>query len=205
MTSSTDNAVPPYSNSGEIFDEAKLDAAFATLREHADRLGAWADGWLAAWNTHDLDAVVGLTHPDIVYVDPSMFGEHITGHAQFRSFVAAFWRAFPDATFHSSDWPVHVALDGVGVAVPWRVTGTFTGDWKGGPSPLELAPTGRAIDVTGVDLYQFHDGVLLRWESVVDVLDIAQQVGIAPLGKALPTLVRLQRALAPLLRRLYAK
>ncbi|MEZ0052280.1 steroid delta-isomerase-like uncharacterized protein [Mycobacterium sp. MAA66] len=184
----------------DIMDDDTLDQAIATAKAHAAELRKWAQMWWDAWNTQDLDGVVALVHEDIVYEDPSMMGEHIRGRAQFRAFVEMFFRAFPDALFEQSEWPIYLATEGVGVAAPWRVTGTFTGDMRGGPSPMALAPTGKRVDIKGVDLYEYRDGLLHKWASVVNPLEMLEQLGIAPVRSALPILVRVQRALAPLVR-----
>lgn len=191
----------PAATAMDALTDSRIDDAVATLRAHSDQMREWAQKWWDAWNAYDVDGIVALVSPDIVYEDPSMLGNHIRGRDEFRAFITMFFRAFPDAKFEQSEWPIYAALEGIGVAAPWRVTATFTGDMRGGPSPLALAPTGRRVDITGVDLYEFRDGQLWKWTSVVNALDMAEQLGIAPITTALPLLVRVERAIAPLLRR----
>jgi steroid delta-isomerase-like uncharacterized protein len=164
-------------------------------------LQTWARAWLRTWNGHDLEGVLALVTDDFVYEDPSMLGDHIVGKAQFRAFLQAIWRAFPDLTFDIPTTP-YVALVGSGLAVPWRTTGTFTGDFRGGPSPLALAPTGRGFDLRGVDLYEYRDGLLSRWVSVVDSMDLARQLGLVPNkhSRLFPLMILSERLAAPLLR-----
>jgi steroid delta-isomerase-like uncharacterized protein len=183
-------------------DEARLERSGATLRENVDALREWAVAWWIAWDAHDTEAVAALVHDEIVYEDPSMLGEQIRGKAQFHDFVAMVFRAFPDLRFEQSDWPMYVPLDGVGVAFPWRARGTFTGDMRPGPSPFQLAPTGKAIVVEGVDLYELRDGLLLRWAGIANGLEMLDQASGASFRRVLPLIVRGQRALAPLLRRI---
>lgn len=168
----------------------------------ADELRHWAHAWLTTWNSHDLEGVVALVTDDFVYEDPSMLGDHIVGKDQFRAFLQAVWTAFPDLTFEVPTTP-YVALGGVGMAIPWRTTGTFSGDFRGGPSPLQLAPTGRAFDLRGVDLYEYRDGLLSRWVSVVDSMDLARQLGVMPKrdSRLFPLMILAQRLAAPLIRR----
>src|ERR1700736_1169635 len=108
----------------DIMDDDSLDQAFATAKAHAAELREWAQKWWDAWNTQDLDGVVALVDENIVYEDPAMLGEPIRGRAQFRAFVEMFFSAFPDALFEQSEWPIYLATEGVGIAAPWRVTGT---------------------------------------------------------------------------------
>lgn len=206
-TTSTPTSPPSVLAPLELSPEELLE----TLPEHvanpAALLGdgtyqAWARAWLRTWNSHDLEGVLALVTDDFVYEDPSMLGDHIVGKAQFADFLEALWRAFPDLAFDVPSTP-YVAVIGTGMAVPWRTTGTFTGDFKGGPSPLALAPTGRSFDLRGVDLYEYRDGLLDRWVSVVDSMDLARQLGLVPdrHSPLFPLMVKAARLAAPLLRR----
>lgn len=179
---------------------ADLSGRYETSGD-ASRLQAWSEAWLAAWNAHDLDGVLALVADDFIYDDPSMMGKHLVGKDQFRDFLEAIWIAFPDMTFEVESAP-YVALVGTGMAVPWRTTGTFLGKFDG-PSPLRIDPTGRRFDLSGVDLYEYQDGLLSRWVSVVDSMELARQLGMVPLhtSRVFSILLRAQRTLAPLLRR----
>lgn len=167
----------------------------------------WAARWLEAWNTHDLDALTELVTDDVVWDDPAMFGETVHGRAEFRAFTETFFRGLPDVRFEATG-PFYLATEGMGLAVPWRMTGTLTGElaWWGkryGANPPAFAPTGRRCDLEGVDVYEFRDGLLSRWAIHYDLLDLSQQLGLAPPagGGLSRLLLRGQRLMAPLLRR----
>jgi steroid delta-isomerase-like uncharacterized protein len=150
----------------------------------AEQLQGWAARWLEAWNSHDLDALTGLVTEDIVWEDPAMFGETVHGRAEFREFARLFFEALPDVRFDPTE-PPYLATDGIRMAAPWRMTGTMTGElaWWGkryGARRPAFAPTGRAADLEGVDLYEFRDGLLARWTIVYDLLGLSQQLGLAP-------------------------
>jgi steroid delta-isomerase-like uncharacterized protein len=171
------------------------------------QIAGWAARWLEAWNTHDLDTLTELVTDDIVWDDPAMFGETVNGRSEFRAFTEIFFRAFPDVRFDAAR-PPHVATDGLGLAVPWRMTATFTGEltWWGqryGENPPAFAPTGRRVDLEGVDLYELRDGLLSSWTIVYDLFDLSQQLGLSPpaQGRLGRLLLRGQRLAAPLLRR----
>jgi steroid delta-isomerase-like uncharacterized protein len=173
----------------------------------SEEVRAWAERWLEAWNTHDLDALTALVTDDIFWDDPAMFGETVHGRTEFRAFTEIFFRAFPDVRFDAAG-PMYIATEGVGLAAPWRMTATFTGElaWWGkryGENPPAYAPTGRRVDIEGVDLYELRDGLLSHWTILYDLFGLSQQIGLAPPTDSRLTrlLLRGQRLMAPILRR----
>lgn len=95
-----------------------------------------------------------LVSPDFVDHDPAP--DQGPGAAGFKGFWTSFRTAFPDldVTVDSS-----VAEDDR-VAIAYRVRATHQGDFMG------LAPTGRPIDVRGVQITRFSDGRMVeRWGS----------------------------------------
>lgn len=174
---------------------------------HSEEVLRWATEWLEAWNTHDLEALTSLVTDDIVWEDPAMFGETVHGRAEFRAFTEIFLRGLPDVHFEGTGAPF-VATEGMRLALPWRMTGTFTGElavWgkRYRPDPPAFAPTGRRVDLEGVDLYEFRDGLLAHWTIVYDLFGFSQQLGlIPPPDSPLSRLqLRAQRLVAPLMRR----
>jgi hypothetical protein len=138
--------------------------------------------WETAWNTHDLDLLGTLVAEDIVCKDPAMFGQRVESRAEFRAFIETLFRAFPDVHFEGTG-ALYLALEGNGIALPWRMKGTFTGEmavWSKNPGsePATTAPTGRAFDLEGVDLYEFRDGLLADYSIVYDLLGFSAQIGL---------------------------
>lgn len=173
----------------------------------AGEVVGWAQRWLEAWTSHDLDTLTELVTDDIVWDDPGMLGETVHGRSELRAFSEIFLRAFPDVRFNATAAP-YLASDGSGLAVPWRMTATFTGElalWgkRHGANPPALAPTGRRADLKGVDLYEFRDGLLSRWTTVCDAFDLNRQLGLSPPvdGRLTRLFLRGQRLVARLLRR----
>jgi predicted ester cyclase len=60
------------------------------------------------------------------------------------------------------------------VLVRLRVKGTHTGAFG------DLAPTGRAIDIAVLDLFQVRDGVLVAHWALLDNLGMLRQLGALP-------------------------
>ena len=89
------------------------------------------------------------------------------GRDGFRGFWQAMLTAFPDAHIE----PAHLAADDEHVTVAYTLTGTHQGDFQG------IAPTGRSIEISGVQLARFEDGKIVeRWGSS-DELGILKQLG----------------------------
>jgi hypothetical protein len=51
---------------------------------------------------------------------------------------------------------------------------------KGSVEPPGFAPTGRRMQVDGVDLWRMRDGRIARYRAFYDVTDLARQLGIVP-------------------------
>jgi steroid delta-isomerase-like uncharacterized protein len=173
----------------------------------ASELREFATRWLEAWNSHDLDTLESMVTEDITWDDPAQFGETVHGRAEFRAFTEDLFRGIPDVRFDPIGAP-YLPLEGDGLAVRWRMTGPFTGDlavWgkRFGPNPPAYAPTGRRVDIEGVDLYEFRDGLISRWDIVYDLLGLSTQLGLMPRidGRMLPLMVRVQRLMARLMGR----
>jgi hypothetical protein len=77
--------------------------------------------------------------------------------------------------------------------------GTMTGPID----PPGFAPTGRAMEVEGVDLWTMRDGRIARCQAFYDMNDVARQLAIAPPpgSRAEKAVVALQRLQARMLRR----
>ena len=85
-------------------------------------------------------------------------------------------------------------------AVQWRASGTFSG------GPLRgVEPTGRQIEVRGIDSLEIEDGKILRTTSVYDGTAVARGMGLLPaedsgadraIRTGLNTVTKLRRAMA---------
>ena len=173
----------------------------------ADELRDFLARWGEAWNSHNLDELEKMVTEDITWEDPAQFGETVHGRAEFRAFSEMLFRMMPDVRFEGLGVP-YFPTQGDGIALRWRWTGTFTGDaafWgkRFGATPMAYAPTGRRVDLEGVDIYEFRDGLIARWTIVYDLLGLSQQMGIIPRSdsRVMPLVVRAQRLAARLRRR----
>jgi steroid delta-isomerase-like uncharacterized protein len=90
-------------------------------------------------------------------------------------FFAMLRVGFPDLRME----PEQILVDGDRAATYFRATGTQTGEFMGMP------PTGKSIDVHGVDIVRFgDDGKAREHWGVFDAMGMMQQLGAVPEGPA---------------------
>lgn len=161
---------PPYAP----IDADPIDDAFA--RRFAAR-------YLEAWNAHDAGALLALAAPDVLWEDPTIRGGVARGQDEVRVWLASFWRSFPDMAFEFLDAAGPDAPDawfrssgGRRLAAPWRCRGTNLGPLD----PPGIGPTGRRVELVGVDLYSFRGDRLAHVRTIVDGADAARQLGLLP-------------------------
>jgi steroid delta-isomerase-like uncharacterized protein len=126
--------------------------------------------YLAAWNARDADRVAGFFAAGAVYEDTGA-GITARGRAQIREHVARVHGAFPDLHFaleraaHGADF----------TAGEWRSRMTHTGSFDG------LAPTGRVVESSGVDVATLNEaGQIIHLASYYDGAGIMRALGLLP-------------------------
>ena len=153
-------------------------------------LEAFCTRYLAAWNEHDAAAMADLVTEDVVWEDPALPAP-AHGPAAVQEFMREAWVAFPDLRFDEGEHP-HRTAGTDQVAWRWRMRGTNTGPID----PPGFAPTGRTIDVEGVDLWEMRDGRIARYRAFYDFNALAVQLGLAPAPGS-----RIEKGMAALPRR----
>jgi steroid delta-isomerase-like uncharacterized protein len=141
-----------------IVDEALVRALFARFNDReaffADPEGTWIDRPQYRVFAQDLEM---KTREEVL--------------AWFRSF----FDALPDLHMEVEDVVVAGEPGRERVTVRWRVTGTFTG------APyMGIEPTGRPVDLRGMDLIQIEDGRVAGNNIYYDQLAFARQIGMLP-------------------------
>lgn len=105
---------------------------------------------LAAFNRHDLDAIMGYFADDCVFYMPrgaGPCGDRYSGKAEVRAGLAKRFEGIPDVRYGDDR---HWACGRLGVS-EWTLTGT--------------AADGARIEVRGVDLLEFEAGKVVRKDS----------------------------------------
>jgi steroid delta-isomerase-like uncharacterized protein len=135
----------------------------ASLRPTIDRYNA-------AWTAQDVDAIMALHAPDMVFENhtagEAAQGEDVRGH------IASIFETWPDIRFETRRIYVR---DGV-VTQEWTAGATHTNTMRRGD--LVADPTGNRIEWRGIDVIPFEDGLVKRKDVYSDSVSILRQVGL---------------------------
>jgi steroid delta-isomerase-like uncharacterized protein len=136
----------------------------------AHDLRATIDRYNDAWNRHDVDAIVAMHAPDMVFENHTA-GERAEGPA-VRDHVAAIFTAWPDIAFAPRRLYVRDDL----VVQEWTATATHSRELRRGA--LVAPPSGRRIEWNGMDVIPFRDGRIARKDVYSDSVSILRQLGL---------------------------
>ncbi len=121
----------------------------------------------AVYETGDFSPLDGLIAPDYVYHAET--GD-LRGIEGMRELVSAYRAAFPNVRFTVED----IVAEGDRVVVRFTAVGTQRGEFLG------IAPAGKAISVSVIDLVRLRDGQIVEdWERF-DLLNMLTQLGATP-------------------------
>ena len=107
---------------------------------------ATLEAFSAAWNRHDVDALMGFMSEDCEFLTaagPDECGTRHQGPEAVRKAFAAAWALLPDAQWRNGR---HFVEGAFGVS-QWTFTGT--------------AADGSRVETDGVDLFTFRDGKIV--------------------------------------------
>ena len=117
----------------------------------------------------DVDGVVAHWKEDGV-IDLVPLGI-LRGQDEIAAFFREMFAAFPDA----ETTVMRVAADQTQVAVEWRMTAHFTG------APFQgVEPTGRAVELRGIDMIEIADGKNVTNTAYYDGMAFARGAGLLP-------------------------
>jgi steroid delta-isomerase-like uncharacterized protein len=128
------------------------------------------DRYNEAWNAQDLDAIMAMHAPDMVFANHTA-GESASG-AEVRDHIASIFATWPDLRFETRRLYVREGL----VVQEWTASATHTQTMRRGD--LEAPPSGRAIRWDGIDSIPFEDGLIKRKDVYSDSVSILRQVGL---------------------------
>lgn len=114
------------------------------------------EGFLAAFNRHDLDAIMEYFHEDCSFDfprGPHAYGNRAVGKKDVRALLATRFAGIPDVTYSDDE---HWLLGDHAVS-RWRLTGTTA--------------KGERIDVRGCDLLDLRDGKITRKDSYWKIVE----------------------------------
>lgn len=113
-----------------------------SARDSASELERTIERYNEAWNDHDVDAIVALHAPEMVFENHTA-GERVEG-ADVREHLVRIFANWPDLTFRRRRFYAREGL----VVSEWTATAT-DGD-------------GVRLEWDGVDIFPFRDGLILR-------------------------------------------
>ena len=136
-----------------------------------DELQAFIDRYNAAWNAHDVDAIVEL------HTEDSVFENHVTGDVnvgreEIGNAIRSIFAVFPDLTFETRRAYIRDDL----VVQEWTARGTHEGPMT--RSGIEVPPTGKTIEYKGMDVIPIRDGLVARKDVYSDSITLLRQLGL---------------------------
>jgi steroid delta-isomerase-like uncharacterized protein len=134
-----------------------------------DALTALIERYNDAWNAHDLDLIMSMHAPDMIFENHTA-GERAEGDA-VRAHIAGIFESWPDLRFEGVRL---YARDGV-ITQEWTAFATHSKPVKRGE--IEVAPTGREISWAGVDVIPTEGGLIKRKDVYSDSVSILRQLG----------------------------
>jgi steroid delta-isomerase-like uncharacterized protein len=124
-----------------------------------------------AIDARDLDRLASLWD-DRSTDDFIALGTIVTGETALRGFFGELFAAVPDLQMTVE--AIHDVDERTAVG-QWRMEGHFTG------GPFQgIEPTGRHVDLRGIDVMRFEDGKLRHNDVYYDGLSFARQIGLLP-------------------------
>jgi steroid delta-isomerase-like uncharacterized protein len=133
------------------------------LRETIDRYNA-------AWNAHDLDRIMSMHAPDMVFENHTA-GESASGE-DVRAHIGSIFASWPDIEFATRRLYVREGL----VVQEWTAAATHTQTMRRGEIVAE--PSGRRVRWDGLDVIPFEGGLVKRKDVYSDSVSILRQVGL---------------------------
>ncbi len=118
------------------------------------------------WNQRNLAAIPQLFASNHVHHDPNTM-EIAPGHDGLRQLVNLYTSAFPDVKLTIQD----IFDRDDRVTIRWSARGTHRGELRG------IAPTGKEINTTGVDILRIQNGKIAETWVQWDALGLMQQIG----------------------------
>ena len=146
-----------------------LLCAMAGMAQAADDAKAIVDGYMAAWNAHDVDKAASFLAEDAVYFDATV-GTPQQGRAAARdNVIKVFVTAVPNLTWKMTSEPI-VSADGI--AFQWEFAGTNSGAWS-----AETPATNKPLKFEGVSFVRVENGKITYQGDYYDALGFNKQLG----------------------------
>jgi steroid delta-isomerase-like uncharacterized protein len=134
------------------------------------------DRYVELYNDGELDACMELYADDAVQL---MHDGTFEGLSEIHERLARDLIAFPDAKYTVASF----VEQGDSFADEWTFTGTNTGPFRL-PEGTEVPPTGRRMEIRGMELVQVRHGKIVVDNLYYDFMAALAQLGLVPEGAA---------------------
>jgi steroid delta-isomerase-like uncharacterized protein len=135
------------------------------------RLQELIERYNAAWNDHDVDAILEMHTEDSVFENHTT-GDLNVGKEAIGEAIRGIFTVFPDLTFETRRRYIRDDL----VVQEWTARGTHLG--KMNRAGLAVEPTGRTVEYRGMDVIPFQDGKVARKDVYSDGITLLRQLGL---------------------------
>ncbi|HZD02413.1 MAG TPA: ester cyclase [Actinomycetes bacterium] len=132
------------------------------------------DRYVELYNAGDLDAVMDLYAEDAVQLMPD---GTFAGRSAIRERLARDLDACPDVHHTVRSF----VEQGDAFADEWTFVGTHTGPFRM-PDGTQLPPTGKRVEIRGMELCVVRDGKLVVDNLYYDSMAVLVQLGLLPQG-----------------------
>lgn len=129
------------------------------------------DRYNAAWNAHDVDAIVDMHTADSVFENHTT-GDVNVGPEAIGNAIRGIFTVFPDLEFETRRRYIRDDL----VVQEWTAHGTHLG--KMSRAGLEVEPTGKSVEYRGMDVIPIEDGLVARKDVYSDGVTLLRQLGL---------------------------
>jgi steroid delta-isomerase-like uncharacterized protein len=132
-------------------------------------LSTFADVITQAWNSHDVEQVLGFYSSQYVAEDVGQ-AFLLRGHDGVRAMLENYWQAFPDLEFTVTDSVIQDSR----MTIVWMAEGTHEG------TIMNIPPTGHRVAVRGVSIIDVEDGLVVRGQYIWDLAGMLRHMGLLP-------------------------
>jgi steroid delta-isomerase-like uncharacterized protein len=148
---------------------------FRLAAVEGSELQEFIDRYNAAWNAHDVEAIVSMHTHD------SVFENHTTGDVNIgkdaiANAITGIFAVFPDLSFEARSQYIRDDL----VIQEWTARGTHEGPMT--RSGIKVEPTGRKVEYRGMDIIPIRDGLVARKDVYSDGVTLLRQLGLTEIA-----------------------
>jgi steroid delta-isomerase-like uncharacterized protein len=132
-------------------------------------LASYAENINQAWNSHDIERMIGFFSPDYIGDDVGL-ASPLHGRDGFRTRLQEYWTAFPDLRFEL----ISTLVEGNRVVIVWSGEGTHQG------TIMRIPPTWHRVQVRGVSILDVQDGMVVHGQHIWDMAGMLRHMGLLP-------------------------